>query len=228
MRRVLRGLSVVLVIAGVLLLADAGLTIVWQEPLSALYAKRQQARLAVNLRALERRDPTRSERRALRRLRTQQRRMAFLARRLRQETSDGQPIGRIKIPRIGANFVLVEGTQSGDLRQGPGRYADTSLPGLPGTTAVAGHRTTYLAPFRNIDQLGPGSEIDLEMPYGRFAYRVFRTRIVDPGTLSVLRSEPGDRRLVLTACHPLYSAKQRIVVFARLVSSEARGAALSS
>jgi sortase A len=91
--------------------------------------------------------------------------------------------------------------------------------------AIAGHRTTYLAPFRNIDDFKPRDRITLEMPYGRFDYEVERTRIVKPNALWVTKRVAYDR-LVLSACHPLYSASERIVVFARLVSTAPRGAAL--
>ena len=98
------------------------------------------------------------------------------------------------------------------------------MPGLPGTVAIAGHRTTYLAPFRNINELHKGDRIALEMPYANFTYRVQGVRIVSPSEYSVVR-RVGYDRLVLTACHPLYSAAQRIVVFARQVGVQARGAA---
>ena len=228
MRRALDWLSVVLIAAGLVLVVDAGATIVWQEPFSALYAHLQQDRLDDELRVAEGTGPTLADRRALARLRTQERRMRFLARRMRRGLQDGDPVGRIKMPSLDRSYVIVEGTTAGDLRNGPGRYAGSSLPGLSGTTGVAGHRTTYLAPFRNIDKLRKGSTVELEMPYGRFYYRVFATRIVEPTALGVLRRVPGERRLVLTACHPLYSAAQRIVVFARLLRSEPRGAALKA
>ncbi len=89
------------------------------------------------------------------------------------------------------------------------------LPGAGGTTAFAGHRTTYLAPFRHLDALDPGDEIDVEMPYASFKYRVERIRIVDPSDVGIVR-DVGHEELVLTACHPLYSASQRIAAFARL------------
>ena len=119
---------------------------------------------------------------------------------------------------------MVEGTGTGDLRRGPGHYPDTPLPGARGTVAVAGHRTTYGAPFRRLDQLGRGDRIEMVMPYGRFTYTVERTRIVPP-TATWVTTAPRHDRLVLTACHPLYSAAQRIVVFARLSTRRARGAA---
>ena len=129
------------------------------------------------------------------------------------------------IPQIGVSFVIVKGTSTSALESGPGIFPETRFPGISGTTAIAGHRTTYLAPFRHINDLHKGNVIELEMPYGRFTYSVEKTRIVAPSEYSVIRSV-GYPRLVLTACHPLYSAAQRIVVFARQVAVQARGAAL--
>ena len=103
---------------------------------------------------------------------------------------------------------------------GPGHYPETPLPGARGTVAIAGHRTTYGAPFRRVDRLERGDPIELRMPYGRFTYRVERTRVVAPTATWVTRRVAYDR-LVLTACHPLYSAAGRIVVFARLDSAVA-------
>ena len=125
---------------------------------------------------------------------------------------------------IGAGFVVVQGTDSASLRKGPGHYPSTTFPGLPGTVAIAGHRTTYLAPFRDVDELKHSDRILLTMPYGRFTYAVQRTQIVKPTALWVTR-DVGYQRLVLSACHPLYSAAERIIVFARLQHVDARGAA---
>jgi sortase A len=110
----------------------------------------------------------------------------------------------------------VKGTTGPDLRKGPGIYEQTPFPGVPGTVAMAGHRTTYLAPFRHLDRLRRGDPITVEMPYAAFSYKVEATRIVRPDAFWILR-RAGDDRLVLSACHPLFSAAKRIVVFARLV-----------
>ena len=224
MRRPLRALSTVLIVAGALMLADAGLTLVWQEPVSAIYAKVLQGRLGDDLRKLETRAPTTLDLAALQKLATERRRMAFLARRLRADSDRGAAVGRIAIDRIDADFVLVDGTQGDELRKGPGIYDDVPFPGAAGTTAIAGHRTTYAAPFRHIDRLRRGDRVVVEMPYGRFTYEVEKTQIVAPTKVSVI-DRVGFDRLVLSACHPLYSAARRIVVFARLVASQARGAA---
>jgi sortase A len=223
-RSALRRLSTVLIVAGVLVLADAILTVVWQEPLSALYAHHKQGRLERRLAAIERAPVTPVERRALVRLPDPRRRLAFSARALDRRTDAGQALARLRIPRMGLSAVVVEGTGTADLREGPGHYPATPLPGERGTVAVAGHRTTYGAWFRHIDRLRRGDRIQMGMPYGTFTYRVERTRIVPPTAVWVTR-RVGYDRLVLSACHPLYSAAQRIVVFARLVAAVPRGAA---
>ena len=227
MRRSLRALSTVLIVAGTLLLIDAGLTIAWQEPVSAIYARITQDRLGGDLDSLEAGGPTALEQRALDKLAGMDRRLAFLARSLRRRLDDGDAAGRIRIPRIDADFVVVDGTSPSALRKGPGFFPESPLPGARGTAAIAGHRTTYLAPFRNVDKIRPRDPIVVEMPYGRFTYEVERTRIVMPDALWVLRPVRYDR-LVLTACHPLYSAARRIVVFARLVRTEPRGESLDA
>jgi sortase A len=225
MRRALRAISTVLIVAGVLMIADAGVTLAWQEPVSALLARIEQDRLSGELDRIEERGPTRVQRRVLQALETRRRRIEFLAREARRIAREGDPIGRIAIPAIGADFVVVQGTDNASLRKGPGHYPSTTFPGLAGTVAVAGHRTTYLSPFRRDDDLSRGDRIVLTMPYARFAYRVQRTQIVDPRALWVTR-DVGYQRLVLSACHPLYSAAERIIVFARLERVLARGAAV--
>ena len=119
------------------------------------------------------------------------------------------------IPSIGLNVIAVQGTDTASLQKGPGHYPDTPFPGQGGTTAFAGHRTTYLAPFRHLDSLGAGDLIQVEMPYATFSYRVEGTRVVSPSDVGIVH-RVGYDRLVLTACHPLYSAAERIVAFARL------------
>jgi sortase A len=224
LRQILRALSTVLIVSGTLLIADAAATVTWQEPLSAFLGQIQQGKLKGQLKRLERSAPTPVEEKVLRALPDPRRRLAFLARSLKRTASDGQAVGRIDIPRIGADYVVVKGTGTGDLRKGPGSYPQTPLPGAPGTVAIAGHRTTYGAPFRHIDRLEPGNTITVTMPYGRFTYAVQSTRIVGPDAIWVI-NRVGYDRLVLSACHPLYSASKRIVVFAKLVNERPLGAA---
>src|SRR5438067_1549992 len=142
-------------------------------------------------------------------------RLAFLARREQRQVPTGDAIGRILIHRIGASYDIVQGTDSSSLEKGPGHYPGTAFPGVGQTVAVAGHRTTYLAPFRHIDALKPGDPIVVKMPYAVFTYVVQFRRIVLPTALWVTHNV-GYERLVLSACNPLYSAAQRIIVFARL------------
>lgn len=225
MRRLLRDISSVLIIAGVLLLLDAAVTLVWQEPLTALVATFK--RHDINERFVSyRTDPlSTADLRALVTLAADQR-MAYLARREEHAVPTGNAIGRIIIPKIGASFEVVQGTDTASLQKGPGHYPATGLPGLGETVAIAGHRTTYLAPFRHLDALRPGNRIILSMPYGRFTYVVQYHRIVPPTALWVTRNVGYDR-LVLSACSPLFSAAQRIVVFARLGRAVPIGAARS-
>ena len=218
-RTLLRQVSTILILAGLLLLVDVGLTLVWQEPVSALYADWRQDALADDLEELSVPDLSPGEKKALDRLPLDSDRTAFLARALKRRTDPGDPIGRIKIPEVDLSKVVVEGTDGDSLRKGPGHYPETPLPGIRGTVAIAGHRTTYGAPFRDLDKLERGDEVIVEMPYGSFFYEVEREQIVDPTATWVTRRVDHDR-LVLTACHPKYSAAQRIVIFARLVRAE--------
>lgn len=223
-RTALRGLANALIVSGVLLLIDAGLTLTWEEPVSSLYAHFQQNELSGELDRLEKMPMTPVERKAIVKLPDPAKKLAFAARSLNRRTDDGDAVGRLKIDRIGLSTVVLEGTDADDLRRGPGHYPGTPLPGQRGTVAIAGHRTTYGAPFRKVDKVRQGDDITVTMPYGRFTYRVERTRIVKPTDVWVVDKRSFDR-LVLTACHPLYSAAQRIVVFARLVKSEPKGSA---
>jgi sortase A len=215
-----RALAIALIALGSLALADAVVTLVWQEPFSALYAKLRQDHLRGELRAEERAPPTPVEQRALARLTSERAGIAFLAAALQRRTHDGSAVGRIRIPRIGVNFVVVSGTSTAALQSGPGIYPETSFPGAGHTTAIAGHRTTYLAPFRHIDELRAGDRIQLEMPYAHFVYAVTRSAVVPPTAVHLAEADWGYPRLVLSACTPLFSAEKRILVFARL-----RGAA---
>ena len=214
-RSVLRFVAAVLMTSGTLMLLDAGLTVLWQEPVSAFLAARQQGDLESELDdAAERLQPggdVRPDRAQIRRL----------ARRWRERLDEGDAVGRIRLPTLDRSYVVVQGTETRTLRKGPGHYPKTPLPGEGGTVGVAGHRTTYGAPFRPIDKLDPGDEIVMDMPYGRLTYEVEKTQIVLPTALWVTDPVPGRERLMLSACEPLYSAAKRIIVFARLRSVEA-------
>jgi sortase A len=216
MRPILRFVASVLIMSGVLMLVDAGLTLAWQEPVSAFLAQQQQDALNGELKRdapLVARDKA-----AVASIHDQRKRFARLAALAKARARTGHAIGTIRLPTLGRHYAIVQGTDTDSLRKGPGHYPETSFPGMGGTVAIAGHRTTYLAPFRTIDSLHKGDPIVLDMPYGKFTYSVELTRVVLPTETSVVNRVPGAERLVLSACHPLYSASHRIVVFARLTS----------
>ncbi|MBD0328818.1 MAG: class E sortase [Thermoleophilia bacterium] len=237
LRRLRAVVAAVLLSCGVVLLAEAAVTVLWQEPLTALAARDRQAALERELRRMEdgaallravsrplRPAPKPRTRTRPARAQRERERMRVLARALARRARVGGPIGRIAIPKLGVRFVVVRGTDDTALERGPGHYRWTPLPGQRGTVGIAGHRTTYLAPFRNIHRLRAGDRIVLRMPYGRFEYRVRRLAIVSPEETSVLR-RVGHDRLVLTSCHPLYSEAERIVAFAPLVRAVPLGEA---
>jgi sortase A len=213
-----RALAALLLVAGVLLLAEGIVTLVWQEPLSALSASRQQHRLSDRLSEIESRAlaaPTGYVARGHRD------RDVAIAESYRRHAKPGDPLGRIEIPRLGVKFVFVSGVSSAELKKGPGHYPTTALPGEHGTVGIAGHRTTYLAPFRHIDDLRPGDRISIRMPYGRFDYSVEGSISVPPSDTRSLR-RVGRDRLGLTSCDPPGSAAHRLVVTAALRSAKFR------
>jgi sortase A len=215
MRRLLRDISSVLIISGLLLVLDAGVTLVWQEPVTAVIAMVKRSQIDKRFLSFKSAPLSQLDISALGSLRSMQARIRYLARREQRQVVTGAAIGRITISKVGASYDIVQGTDTASLEKGPGHYPATALPGLGQTMAIAGHRTTYLAPFRHIDALSQGDQILVKMPYARFTYVVQRRKIVLPTALWVLRNVGYDR-LVLSACNPLYSAAQRIIVFARL------------
>lgn len=210
--RLARDLSAILIATAALLALDVLATAVWQEPVTAVVAALDRAAHAP---APVRIPLTGLDRRALAALPSTQERIAFLARREQSRLRPGETIGRIAVPRIGLATALIQGTAAAQLALGPGHYPATALPGEGGTVAVAGHRTTFLEPFRHLDELRPGDLISVRMPYGSFDYVVTGARVVSPSALWVTR-DVGSERLVLSACAPLFSAARRLVVFARL------------
>ena len=206
-----------LIVSGVLMLADAGLTVAWQEPVSAFMAARDQGELEDELEAQA--ASAAADKRLTASIRDVRRRIKKLAELDRKRAKDGHALGRIEFPTLDRDYVFVEGTSLDVLRKGPGRYPKTSFPGEGGTVAIAGHRTTYGAPFRTIDDLEPGEHIVVKMPYAELEYKVEKTQIVNPDATWITNRVKGPERLVLSACHPLYSASQRVIVFARLVQA---------
>lgn len=185
-------LSDIAVGLGVLLLAWAAVTVLWKEPVTSYQAHRAQGKLEQQLEL----GPGRPVKASV-----------------DYTVQESQPAGRLRIPALDVEAVFVEGTDEEELKSGPGHYPTTHWPGQGKVIAIAGHRTTYGAWFRHIDDLDRGDRIILTMPYGRYVFRVAGTRIVDDADWSILRG--AGEFLVLSACHPLYSASQRLVVTAR-------------
>lgn len=230
MRRFRHIFSIALITAGILVLADVGITLAYQEPLSSIYSSIKQGEKESQLKTLESDFLTQRDKKELQkaegskdpkvRKKTVSANVAKLAQRLADESMPGDALGRIEAPGMdGLNMVFVEGTDEASLELGPGHYPETALPGQGKTVAIAGHRTTYLAPFRHIDSMNPGDKITLKMPYGTFIYSVQKSEIVDPSDVGIIH-DTGYERLVLSACHPLYSASQRYIIYARLVHTE--------
>lgn len=228
MNRFLRILATALITAGLVIAIDVGLTLIWKEPLSSVYASVQQNQAEGELEELERAFPDAADLDAAKGAKSLEERVAILADRFSERVETGKGIGTITMSAMGLNKkVVVEGTDTASLQNGPGHYTasddeatqeqgdGSAFPGQGKTVGIAGHRTTYGAPFNKMDKVEPGDEITLEMPYATFTYEVQKVDIVDPTEIGVVRNV-GYERLVLSACHPLYSAAQRIITFAKL------------
>jgi sortase A len=210
--------------AGIVLALYAAVVVFWRDPVTDLYARWQQHKLdgalADTFAEFEASEATLASQRAgaveaVDQAAAQQQLIAS-ARRFDRRLKVGQPLGRIIVPRLGLNKVFVHGTRwAEDLSRGPGHYLQTGIPAVGKTVAIAAHRTTFGAPFRYINKLRAGDQIRLQLPYGTFTYRVVRHKIVDNSDWSIIRPRGYDA-VVLSACHPLYSAAQRWVVFGRL------------
>ena len=215
MRRLIRDVSSVLILSGLLLLADGAVTLLWQEPVTAAIGLVLRTQVDQRYLSYRKAPLSRTQTTALHSIASTRERVSYLARDELDHVRSGDAIGQIDIPRIGQTYNIIQGTGTTSLEEGPGHYPSTALPGMGQTVAVAGHRTTYLAPFRFLNDLHAGNRIVVTMRYGRFTYVVQSQRIVQPTAVWVI-DNVGYDRLVLSACNPLYSAAQRIIVFARL------------
>jgi sortase A len=138
---------------------------------------------------------------------------------------EGDPVARIELPRIGVDKIVVAGVDKNDLKKGPGHYPETPLPGQLGNAAIAGHRTTFGQPFFDVDKLETGDEIIVTTLAGRYVYRVTGQEIVSPSEYQVIATtDPTVATLTLTSCHPKYTARERIIVFAELDVDASTGA----
>lgn len=213
--RVGRSIGTGLVCLGVLLLAWAFVVWRWNDPLTGLYTHREQGHLrSAYRRAFETYRPVALPHKAS--TAREETVVRDEARRFRADVATGEPIGRIIVPRLGLRMILVNGTDHDSLMKGPGRDARTFMPGQHELVYIAGHRTTYLAPFAHIDAMRVGDGITLVMPYGTFVYSVTGHVIVDSRDLAVLRSHHREV-VALQACHPRFFATHRYIVWARLV-----------
>jgi len=200
-----------MVVVGVGVLCWAFVVWKWEDPFTSVYTGLEQRELRSELAALNNTQPlaaaaSASSGEALLRVRRE-------ARRLRADAEPGSAIGRLRVPRLDLSIVVVDGTDTSSLKRGPGLDGRTFMPGEGRLIYVAGHRTTFGAPFSAIDTLQVGDRVTLEMPYGRFTYVVQRHRIVDASDLSVLESGAGEE-IALQACHPRFFATQRYIVWA--------------
>ena len=221
MKRAARVLGTVLLAAGLLGVAWTITVWRWQDPVTALYTDYEQAKLE---RSLERQiSAYQATHRRVESTAVRERQLvAAAAAADRRSIKVGQAIGRIIVPRMGLDMVVVNGTDEGTLKKGPGRYLASAFPGQGRLVYIAGHRTTYLAPFSNIDRLRKGDRVTIQMPYATFVYRVSGFRIVSADDLDVLRS-PGHELLELQACHPRFFATHRFIAFALPVEVIPRG-----
>jgi sortase A len=222
---VIRRLGTLAVLAGLGLLAWSAIVYAWKDPFTTAYTAFQQRRLESDLN--ERfeawqpvtpvaRDPERPASGGKPKPEPKRLNVRREARAFRLTSESGDAIARLQIPRLDLNVVVVNGTDAGDLRRGPGRHLETAMPGGGQLVYIAGHRTTFGAPFSDIDKLRRGDRILVEVPYGSVEYAVTSHRIVSQHELSVLKSR-GREELVLQACHPRFFASQRYLVYARPV-----------
>lgn len=224
-----RGTGTLLMIVGALLLVWGFWTWQWGDPVTRLYASWEQHRLeeqhskqvasfgnvwqGLDLKPVR---PAEAETvrvappKLLKRLHAE-------AKAYRASLATGDAVARLRVPRLDLNAIVVEGTGAADLRRGPGRDERTFMPGEGELSYVAGHRTTFGAPFAHIDRMRPGDIATIEMPYATLTYRVTGYRIVPDTQLSVLETRGRDE-LVLQACHPRFFAKERYIVYASLAS----------
>jgi sortase A len=213
-----RRLGNALIALGVCVLLYAGLILAWGDPVTWLWAHWQQRALTSEFHRQQKQfivtTPPADTSAAKALVRTDA--IAFS-----KSLKEGHAFGRLTIPRIGlSKVVVVQGTTAGieaDLSKGPGHYMNTPFPGLGGSVAIAGHRTTFGAWFRHIDEIRDGDFINLEMPYATFQYKVEMHKVVLNNDWSIIKPQ-GYERLVLSACHPIYSASHRYIIFARAIS----------
>jgi sortase A len=217
--RLLRITGTTLVVLGLGVALWAFVVWQWQDPFTSLYTRWQQHKLqGVYAKVVRTYHPLPVPAPHAKKVSVAAERRILLteAMRYRVKAKEGDPIGRIVVPRLGLHMLLINGTNHDSLVKGPGRDERTYMPGQGELVYIAGHRTTYLAPFAHIDSMRVGDRVTLKMPYATVVYAVTGHVIVDAHDLSVLKSH--DREvLALQACHPRFFATQRYIVWAKPV-----------
>lgn len=226
MRWVLRGTGILLALAGSLVLLWALAVWQWQDPITLVLNKRAQSELASEYAVRVEREQPRFRPRPLTKKEAPAPSQAALAAAYRKRTEQGEPIGRLTVPRMDLSIMVVYGTETDTLKKGPGLHESTGFPGQKFLTYVAGHRTTYGAPFSDIDKLQPGDRITFEVPYGTYRYQVVGHRIVRDDQIEVLKGR-GREELALQACWPRFFASHRYIAYAKLVGVDPTTAAAS-
>lgn len=229
MRRAARITGTLMIVAGLCSIGWALVVWQWQDPFTAVYAKYQQHRLASSFSHTfaEYRPPAAAVKPPATvkpGVPTEQARVKAEATAYRQALHEGEPVGRLLVPRFGLKSIVINGTGHDDLTKGPGRELHTYMPGEGELVYIAGHRTTYLAPFAHIDKARPGDRVTFQLPYATFVYEVTGHKIVDAHDVDVLRTQHKEQ-LVLQACHPRFFATHRYLVYAKLVRVEPRDGA---
>jgi sortase A len=218
-RRLARILGTLLIVAGLGALAWALTVWQWQDPFTAVLNKLEQRELEQDF------DRHVEEGRAIlvdtsaAQLRESLPRAAAA---WRMSSKRGDAVARLRIPALGVGEIVVNGTDHGSLKRGPGRYLGSAMPGEGKLVYIAGHRTTYGAPFSRIDRLHKGDRVSLELPYATIEYAITGSRIVPASQTSVLKSK-GYEQLVLQACHPRFFASHRYLAYAKPIRVTPRG-----
>ncbi len=226
MRRLIRLVGTLMIVAGLGLLAWAITIWQWQDPFTAAMQELDQRKLE---RTFEREvdlvehQPTRPAAATAATAKTVRVEIGREATAWRKTSVEGDAIARLRIPSIGVDEIMVNGTQEDTLKRGPGRYLGSYMPGEGELVYVAGHRTTYGAPFSHIDRIAKGDAVFVELPYGTIKYVVTGHRIVPATKVSELQSR-GFEQLALQACHPRFFATERYIVYAKPVTITPRGA----
>lgn len=219
MRRLTRTLGTLMIVAGLGTLAWAFAVWRWEDPFTSLYTAYEQRGLSSGL---DERFASYTPAAAGQPASLGPAELAAEARRYRRQTGTGDGIGRIEVPRLGVKMVLVYGTDHESLKRGPGLDPRTFFPGQNRLVYIAGHRTTYAAPFSKIESLRRGDVISVELPYATFTYTVTGSRVVGANDVSVLKSKRYEQ-IALQACHPRFFASHRWITYGRLTRVDPPG-----